>query len=289
MTLLSSGSGSGSKFSGSEAGINEKTAEARTRCIKNKDGDLVGNNFTIPKADFSAFMGYKPATQGELSGKAQVTGHRGIEVALQKSFNRIGEGAAERGNVCRNMYVANGRFQNEPGGEKDMIKDGLDSIKAGPDANSTRGKSDLKIDTMLSDSQKQYFARMDARQAKSHNDNVRYLEIQYKFQEISKQDGVISNLMKTRHDVKPLKPRADAWRSRAGPRPWRWRGKHPTRPSRWPGPARERAVRQNEAPEPGSCRRAGARAPWPGPPGRWAARGVAALAWASCAPSARAI
>jgi len=202
MTSFSSGSGSGSKFSGSDARVAEKTAEARTSYIKTKQGDLIGNNYTIPKADFSAFLGYKPASQAELTGKEPVTGRRALEVALQKSFQELGPGAAERGNTYRNMYVANGRFQNEPGREKDMIKDGLDSIKAGPDAGSTQGKSAPRAgETMLSDSAKQYFARMEESQAKSHNDNVRYLEMQYKFQEISKQDGVISNLMKTRHDA----------------------------------------------------------------------------------------
>lgn len=202
MTSFSSGSGSGPKVSGSEAHVAEKTAEARTSYIKTTQGDLVGNNYTIPKADFSAFLGYKPASQAELQGKAPVPGHRAIEVALQKSLGDIGEGAAERGNTYRNMYVANGRFQNEPGREKEMIKDGFDSIKHGADANSTKAPAAPHAgQTMLSDSAKQYFARMDASQAKSHNDNVRYLEMQYKFQEISKQDGVISNLMKTRHDA----------------------------------------------------------------------------------------
>ncbi len=200
--MTSFSSGSGTKFAGSDAHVAEKTAETRKSYIKNKEGDLVGNNYTIPKADFAGFLGYKPASKAELTGDQPVTGHRAIEVALQKSFNEIGDGAAERGNTYRNMYVANGRFQNEPGREKDMIKDGLDSIKAGPDATSTQGKPDIKAGhTMLSDSAKQYFARMDASQAKSHNDNVRYLEMQYKFQEISKQDGVVSNLMKTRHDA----------------------------------------------------------------------------------------
>lgn len=203
MTSFSSGSKASSGAAGSGAQVAEKTAQARTSYIKNKEGDAVGNNYTVPKADFAAFLGYKPPTPDELSGKAPVTGHRAIEVAIQKSMGELGEGAAERGNTYRNMYVANGRYQNEPGREKEMIKDGLDSIQSGAEMNSTQKKMSAPKsgESMLSDSAKQYFTRMESSQAKSHNDNVRYLEMQYKFQEISKQDGVISNLMKTRHDA----------------------------------------------------------------------------------------
>lgn len=220
MTSFSSGSGSGPKMSSSEAQVADQTAKERTAYITNKQGDAVGNNFVVPKADFGSFLGYKPPTPGELSGKEPITGRRVMEVALQKSFGEVGMGAAERGNTYRNMYVANGRFQNEPGREKEMIKDGLDSIRAGADMNSTRsamradsGSTSLQVGgqgqaqtkaaapSMLSGAQKQYFTKLEASNAKSHNDNVRYLEMQYKFQEISKQDGVISNLMKTRHDA----------------------------------------------------------------------------------------
>jgi hypothetical protein len=218
MTSFSSGSSSGPKFSSSEAHVADQTAKERTSYIKNKEGDAVGNNYIAPKGDFSTFLGYKPPTPGELSGKTPVAGHRVLEVALQKTFNEIGEGAAERGNTYRNMYVANGRFANEPGREKEMIKDGFDSIRAGAEYNSTQRPSTTGASasgTMPSagappggamklgagSAMKQYLNKVEASQNKSHNDNVRYLEMQYKFQEISKQDGVISNLMKTRHDA----------------------------------------------------------------------------------------
>lgn len=198
-------SGPGSNPSGSGARIAEETAKKRESYITNKKGDAVGNNWTVPKADFSTFLGYKPASQGELAGKAPVTGHRVLEVALQREFQTLGEGAAARGNSYRNMFVAQGKFQNQPGREKDAIKDGIDSIRQGPDKGSTShdkatgGLGEHK--GVLASGMEQYLSAMDKSQAKTHNDNVRYLEMQYKFQEISKQDSTISNLMKTRHDA----------------------------------------------------------------------------------------
>lgn len=200
--MTSFSSGPSVKLAGSDAHVAEKTAEERKSYIKNKEGDLVGNNYTIPKADFAGFLGYKPASKAELAGQVPVTGRRAIEVALQKSFSEIGEGAAKRGNTYRNMYVANGRFQNEPGREKDMIKDGFDSIHTSFKGGGTAAQNAPKPgQAILSDSTKLYLDRVKASQTESHNENVRMLELQYKFMEISKQDGVISNLMKTRHDA----------------------------------------------------------------------------------------
>jgi len=195
----------GGNNAGSGARIAEETAKKRESYITNKKGDAVGNNYTVEKGDFSKFLGYQPASQAELSGKQPVAGHRVLEVALQREFQTIGQGAADNGNSYRNMFVAQGKFSNQPGREKDAIKDGIDSIRQGPDRGSTAhdkntgglGESKGK----LASGMEQYLKAMDKSQEKTHNDNVRYLEMQYKFQEISKQDSTISNLMKTRHDA----------------------------------------------------------------------------------------
>jgi hypothetical protein len=203
MTSFSSGSGPGPRLADSDARVADKTADKRTSYIKNKDGDAVGNNYLVPKSDFANFMGKAPAGPGAGQAGHAPTGRSVIEMALQRELRELGEGAAKRGNTYRNLFVANGRYQNEPGREKDMIKDGLDSIKAGPDMNSTQKKnsSSAASNNLLSGAQKQYFAKVEEQQKQSVNDNMRYLEMQYKFQEIGKQDGTISNLMKTRHDA----------------------------------------------------------------------------------------
>src|SRR5688500_14896564 len=110
----------------------EDTTTKRQAYIRAKNGDYIGNNWVVPKGDFSHFLGYKAPTEAELTGKQQVSGSRVIELALQAEMKEIGEGAAKRGNEYRNMYVAPGRFENEPGRERDMMKDGLDAIQQGP-------------------------------------------------------------------------------------------------------------------------------------------------------------
>lgn len=197
-------SNNGSSSPGSSARIAEETAKRRESYITNAKGDAVGNNYTVPKSDFAHFLGYKPASADELTGKAPVTGHRVIEVALQKDFQNIGEGAAANGNSYRNMFVSQGKFDNQPGRAKDAIKDGIDAIRQGPDKASTAAaeKASRAPQTgVLASGMEQYLSKMDQQREKTHNDNVRYLEMQYKFQEISKQESTISNLMKTRHDA----------------------------------------------------------------------------------------
>lgn len=185
---------SGSNSSGAKVG--EKTAQQRSSYITGKDGDAIGHNWTIPKADFAKFLGYKPATPDELSGKAQVSGHRVLEIAMQKEMQEIGEGAAKDGPAFRNMYVASSKFANTPGRDADAIKETVDAIRQGPEKNSTES---LNLH-MGSAATEQYFSQVQKMQTQTHNDNVRYLELQYKLQEMSKQTGAISNLMKTRHD-----------------------------------------------------------------------------------------
>jgi hypothetical protein len=201
--MSSFGSSSGSGSSGSAANVAEKTQAQRSSFLIDKSGDAVGNNWSVPKADFSKFLGYKPPTPEEQSGKSQVSGQRVMELALQKEMQDIGLGAAKNGNAYRNMYVSQGKFANEPGREVDMIKDGLDAVRRGPEKN-TMESTNLRLGQAGAGQYADRMAAIQDQAAKiqqaSHNDNVKLLEMQYKFQEMSKQQGTISNLMKTRHD-----------------------------------------------------------------------------------------
>lgn len=136
--------------------------------VRGRDGTIYGGNFTIPKGDFTRFLGWKKPTEAEKSGQANMSGARTLEVAIQKKMQNLGKGAMQRGMGYRNMYISWGRFTNEPGREKDMIKSGLDAI-------------DQSLEV-------------------GHAMGIRYLEMQYKFHLASKNFGAISNLMKCRHD-----------------------------------------------------------------------------------------
>lgn len=143
------------------------TAQKRQVWIRQKNGDIVGGNYRIPKGDFSRFLGYRPASGQENAGK-KVSANRVLELAMQKSFQKLGTEAMQRGSAYRNMYVAMGRRANRPGSEGSVMRDNVDAV----------GQS-LEL---------------------NRASNMQYLEMQYKFQWASKSFGVISNLMKARHE-----------------------------------------------------------------------------------------
>ena len=196
MAGLTGGSSSSRSSFESKESVADQTRATRESFIKSPNGDLIGNNYTVPKGDFGAFLGYKNATPAELAGDKPLTGARIIEIALQKEMKEIGMGAAKNGNNYRNSGISWGRYNNEPGREKDMLRDALDAIKQGQDKNSIEDK----VGKMTAGSVTPYIDQLQKFQKSSSNDNIKYLEMQYKFQEISKQEGTISNLMKTRHD-----------------------------------------------------------------------------------------
>ena len=136
--------------------------------IRDKNGDVLGGNFTVPKGDFARFLGFRAPTTAEESGKQKVSSDRVLEMALHKKFNHLGAEAMQRGMAYRNTYISWGRYENQPGREKDMLKDGLDSVRQSVELNKSS--------------------------------NMYYLEMQYKFHWASKNFGVISNLMKVRHE-----------------------------------------------------------------------------------------
>lgn len=136
--------------------------------IRERDGTIRGGNFSIPQGDFARFLGWKAPTDKEKSGQKKMSGGRTLEVAIQKQLNELGKGAMQRGMAYRNQYISWGRFSNEPGREKDMIKSGLDAVNESVELGHAMG--------------------------------IRYLEMQYKFQLASKNFGSISNLMKARHE-----------------------------------------------------------------------------------------
>ena len=145
-----------------------KLQQKRSGWVKNKKGDAIGSGFLMPKGDFAAFLGWKPETEAEKSGKKPVSGSRAIEIAIRKQIDTLGKQATRNGELYRNMYISHGRFENEPGRERDLVESGLDSIKESVELGHAMG--------------------------------IRYLEMQYKFQLAFKNFGTISNLMKTRHE-----------------------------------------------------------------------------------------
>ena len=138
----------------------------RSVSLTDKKGDVYGANFHIPKGDFARFLGFKKQTADEKSGK--MSGARTLEVAIEKEFQSLGKEAMQRGADYRNMYISYGRYANMPGREKDMIKDGLDAIN-----------QSVEI---------------------GQSTNMRYLEMQYKFQMAGMSYSTLSNLMKARHE-----------------------------------------------------------------------------------------
>ena len=228
MSSFSSNNGNNGGPSGARVG--EQTAQMREAYIKNKDGDAVGNNWKVDKADFGAFLGYKPGTASEMAGKEPLSGSRVIELMLQKDFQKVGDGAATHGNEYRNMFVSQDAFADKQGRISDQMKDGLDAVRQSLHKNSAAAAEKTGMATQATGTQAasgqtapgqaangqaavkqapklggsamdQYMARVETSQKQTRNDNMRMLEVQYKMQEISKQDSTISNLMKTRHDA----------------------------------------------------------------------------------------
>ena len=190
-------------------GVADQTRALQKSYITRKNGDAVGNNFMLPGGDFAHFLGYKPATMGEKANKEQVTGARVIELSLRDAMQKVGGDAAKHGNEFRNMYISWGRFNNEPGREKDMIKDALDANPARVGTPKFEGKPTVS-DTIgqASNANAPYaermldnFAKMEKIQQKSRNQQYELMLVQYRFQEMSKQEGTLSNLMKVRHDA----------------------------------------------------------------------------------------
>ena len=207
MSLSSGGGASASTKSASPAReqVGQQTRQGREVGIKDAKGDLVGNNYVIPKGDFAHFLGYKPPTKGELDGSVQLSSRRVIEVALQKEVGALGEGAARNGNQYRNVAISWGRFAGEPGREGDMVKSAFDAVRQGPEKNSfepgAARSAAAAPQPATTISSATLLEKTAALQKESHNDNVRLLEMQYRFLEAGKNDSVISNLMKVRNDA----------------------------------------------------------------------------------------
>lgn len=142
-------------------------AKDREAYITKKNGDVVGSGFSIPKGDFSRFLGMKPPTMAETAGN--VSGFRAIEVALQKNFNTLGRSAVKNGSKYRSIGGALGAFENEPGREIDGVKNGLDAMQDSVELGHAMG--------------------------------MQYLEMQYKFGLASNNFGCISNMMKARYET----------------------------------------------------------------------------------------
>lgn len=210
MSSFSSNGGNTNNGASSQARIGEQTARLRESYITNKKGDAVGNNYVIPKNDFSAVLGMSQSKSGELSVKEATSGVNVLNDALGKRFQQIGQKAADMGNEGRNMFIAQDSMKNKDGRTGDAIKEGLDSVHQAlhPSAAAQGSDKETSVSAIKQgqpalggSAMDQYFAKMEKSQAQTRNENDRMLAIQMKLQNMSKQDSTISNLMKTRHDA----------------------------------------------------------------------------------------
>ena len=174
----------------------EHNKTGRDFTYKNEAGDLVSGNSETPNGDFSRFLGFKPPTAEELAGKGSPSSQRVIELALQRAFNEVGGGAMKTGMLARNQYISHGPYENMPGRAQDMVKDGLDSVKE-----AQQGSEPLRPGAFGASGAGEYMKIMQEYHVKSSDDNMRYLEMQYKFLYASKSHGTISTLMKVRHEA----------------------------------------------------------------------------------------
>lgn len=211
MSSFSSG-GSGNNNTSSQAHVGEQAARLRESYITNKKGDAVGNSYIVPKSDFSQILGMTQGGHSDKAAKEATSGANVLGEALGQRFQQIGEKAAEMGNEGRNMFIASDGMEKKHGRTGDAIKEGLDSVRQAlhPSGEAAPRGSDKETSiAAVKDGQPvlggsamdQYFAKMNASQAKTKNENDRMLAIQMKLQNMSKQDSTISNLMKTRHDA----------------------------------------------------------------------------------------
>ena len=138
----------------------------RANYLTTKNGDVVGSGYTVPKGDFSRFLGFKPATEKESQGNT--SGGRTLEVAVQKQFNELGKTTTKDSAAYLNLWIASGRYEKGPGQEKQAVAAGMDAMN-----------QSLEV---------------------GHAMGLQYLEMQYKFQYLSMSFGTISNLMKARND-----------------------------------------------------------------------------------------
>lgn len=146
--------------------VGDLASNNRQVYFKTKKGDVVGAGYTIPKGDFARFLGTKEPTEEEKQGK--VSGWRAIEVAMHREFNKLGDESVKHGANYFATIQAQSKLENQPGRAADQIRDGLHAMK-----------ENMEIGASA---------------------NMRYLEMQYKFQMASMGFGTISNLMKARYE-----------------------------------------------------------------------------------------
>ena len=148
--------------------FNQTAAVSKKPYVKEKNGAATGADFTIPKSDFSRFLGY--AKESEAEKQNDVSGPRTLEVALNRAFDELGDKAMVNGNKFRNNYVALAERDNRKTGSfAHQARDGMDAMK-----------ESVEI---------------------GHAANVMYLELQYKFDAAMRSSSTISNLMKVRHEA----------------------------------------------------------------------------------------
>lgn len=163
-----------------------------------KTGDAVGSNFLVPKENFAHFLGWDKETAAEKSGEKKVDSERAIEIAVQAQMEELGDRSSQRTTMFRNMYISWHNYADKPGRERDLVKDGGDAVSESMEFR----ESHVPTGALGSNgSTNNYMQVMKDYQKESREDNYRYLEMQYKFEFASKSVGVVSNLIKVRHEA----------------------------------------------------------------------------------------
>lgn len=173
------------------------TQNARTYVYRLQNGDLIGGNYVIPRGDFAAFLGYAPPTKAESSGNRPVSGSRVIELALQREFETIGRRSTVSGQSHRNQVISWRGLTSEPGRERDMLRVFEDAVSEGWEK-----RTDKLAPAGLGEiSSARYMTMLEEYHRRSRQDNMRYLEMQYKIRFSTLSHSTVSNLMKVRHDA----------------------------------------------------------------------------------------
>jgi hypothetical protein len=177
----------------------EDKKSKREYTFKNKEGHSVGNNYVLPKGDFSRFLGYAPATPAEKNGSANVSGYRVLELALQDEMKVIGQGATEHASDYVNLYASTDPYEQRPGSEIALLKQGLDGVNNIFDKDVQFNPSQMGQIGHMGNAN--YMEMMTQLTERIRDANTRHLEMQYKFDQIHRSQSTVSTLMKARHDA----------------------------------------------------------------------------------------
>ncbi len=180
------------------ADMNRINSENRSSTITTKKGDKVGSNFLVPGGDFTHLMGNGKGQQPKNPDASNLPGGQVLDHVLSKQLKELGERTAKNGSQYRNAFVSNFKINNQPGAEKDALKEIGNAVHRGYEDNQD-GLGALVNKPGLGTSGAMSY--MDKMNDHMRQDNYKYLEAQYRAEWLSKSTSLISTMMKARHDA----------------------------------------------------------------------------------------